>query len=266
MPEARQEVGSAANSKLLWVMGGFDTQGRSASATFYYEGSLWKRGPELPLPVDHPAAASTGVTYVVGGFSNGPATPRVFRLDLDAWHDVAPLHHARGAAGLVPLGGKLYAIGGRGPSGEVAEVEAYDSSNAWTDVASLPLPRDHVAGFAYQDKVCVAGGRSPNTSRVDCYDPAAKTWSRLPDLPKPTSGAGAIALGDEIVVAGGEDAQEGQLVPYVQRFKNGAWTVEPMLLPRHGVQLALLNGRAWACGGADQPAYHAVATCTSIGP
>lgn len=252
-------------------MGGFDPERRSASATFYYgdAGKGWTQGPELPLPLDHPAGASNGVTYVAGGFSNGVAVRRVFRLDLDNWHDVGPLNHARGALALVVLDSKMYAVGGLGPAGEVPAVEVYDlasNSNTWTDVAVLPQPRDHLAGFAYQGKVCVAGGRSPNTARVDCYDPAAKVWSRLPDLPKPTSGAGAIAFGDEIVVAGGEDAQEGQLAPYVQRFRGGAWTVEPMLVPRHGIQLALYEGRAWACGGADQPAYHAVSACTSIGP
>jgi hypothetical protein len=40
-----------------------------------------------------------------------------------------------------------------------------------------------------------------------------------------------------------------------------------MMVPRHGLQLALASdGRIWACGGAIQPAYAAVTTCTSIGP
>jgi hypothetical protein len=37
-----------------------------------------------------------------------------------------------------------------------------------------------------------------------------------------------------------------------------------MLVPRHGFELAMFQGRAWACGGGSQPGLHPVATCTSI--
>jgi hypothetical protein len=37
-----------------------------------------------------------------------------------------------------------------------------------------------------------------------------------------------------------------------------------MLVPRHGFELALFDGRAWACGGATLPGLHPVATCTSL--
>ena len=38
-----------------------------------------------------------------------------------------------------------------------------------------------------------------------------------------------------------------------------------MLVPRHGVALALLEGRLWACGGGVAVGLKPVATCTSIG-
>jgi len=37
-----------------------------------------------------------------------------------------------------------------------------------------------------------------------------------------------------------------------------------MLVPRHGFQLALFEGRAWACGGGSSAGLHPVATCTSV--
>jgi len=45
-----------------------------------------------------------------------------------------------------------------------------------------------------------------------------------------------------------------------------AWVTEPMLLPRHGFQLALLGGRFWACGGGSAPGLHPVSSCTSLLP
>ena len=87
----------------------------------------------------------------------------------------------------------------------------------------------------------------------------------MPDLPLPTSGAGAAAVGGQVVVAGGENAAESTLVGHVFRFTGGSdWTDEPMLVPRHGFQLAVFGGRAWACGGATAAGYQASTACTSI--
>jgi hypothetical protein len=55
------------------------------------------------------------------------------------------------------------------------------------------------------------------------------------------------------------------MVTQVARLSHTAWSQEPMLLPRHGIALAPYQGRLWACGGADQPGFHAVTSCTSIG-
>src|SRR5581483_5093549 len=104
---------------------------------------------------------------------------------------------------------------------------------AWSDVGSLPVARDHGAGFNWSGGVCLAGGRSPDTARVDCFDPAGRSWSRLPDLPAPTSGAGAADPRGQALVAGGEDSGESRLVPFVFRLDPGAaaWRQEPMLVP-----------------------------------
>ncbi|MDQ6692165.1 MAG: hypothetical protein M3Z13_05295 [Candidatus Dormibacteraeota bacterium] len=264
----RQEVASAVlpgTVETLYVIGGFDSA-RTSTRSVEALRESWLAGPDYPLPIDHAAAATLGTRlFVSGGFSNGPARAEVFSFtEAGSWQAVAPLNHARGAHALVTLGDRLYAVGGRTGS-EVAAVEMFNPAlNSWTDVTSLPQPRDHVAGFAWQGRVCIAGGRSPNTSRVDCYDPTTGGWSRLADLPGATSGAGAAAFGDLILVAGGEDSAESRLVDRVFRYRAGAWNEEPMLVARHGIQLAVFRGRAWACGGAIVPGYRAVSDCTSM--
>jgi hypothetical protein len=268
----RQEVAEGlahGSSDSLWVIGGFDPQGRSSTAVQLLINGGWAAGPAYPFPVDHPAAATVdGRLYVVGGYSNGTPRGDLYRADSTrgGWERLAPMHHPRGALALVALGSTLYAMGGAA-GGEVASIEAYDTiQNMWTDVATLPLPRDHGAGFAWQGLACIAGGRSPATTRVDCLEPRSAGWTRMPDLPLPTSGAGATALGGQVIVAGGENAGESKLVDHVFRFTAGtAWTDEPMLVPRHGVQLAVFGGRAWACGGATAAGYRATPDCTSIG-
>jgi hypothetical protein len=265
MPEARQEVASAGLDGRLYVLGGFDTGGRSSGSVFVYDGT-WRTGPALPVAVDHPAAAVLdGRLYLAGGYAAGQASRRVFRLEGDHWTELASMRYPRGALGLAATAGLLVALGGSNGAQNVAPVEAYDpAANSWRDVGTLPAPRNHVGGFSLEGQACAAGGRSPNSPRVDCVDPLSGAWKRLPDLPTPTSGAGAGELSGTVIVAGGEDAQESRMITQLYRLTAGAWASEPMLQARHGVALAQYQGRLWACGGADQPGYHAVTACTSI--
>jgi hypothetical protein len=168
---------------------------------------------------------------------------------------------------LIAANGRLYAIGGNTVLGNVAAPEVYDpGANRWTVLPALPQPRNHVAGFVLGGSVCVAGGRSPNTPRVDCLDTSRFTWSRRPDLPRATSGAGAIGMAGGALVAGGEDAVESRMVDQLAIYLGGSrWSAnQRMLSPRHGFELAMFNGRAWACGGGSAPGLHPVATCTSF--
>jgi len=148
----------------------------------------------------------------------------------------------------------------------VAIPEVLDpSTGTWSSLPPLPQPRDHLAGFAGPNGVCVAGGVSPATARVDCLDPATRQWSRMPDLPQATRGPGAAGSGPGPIVAGGEDGAELHIVDNVARWR-GAWVSEPMLVPRHGFELAPFGGRIWACGGGSAPGLHPVTTCTSLLP
>jgi len=270
LPAPVEETGAAAAGGSLYVMGGFNAAGASLDSVYVFDGSAWSAGPRLPLAVDHPSAATLDDrVYLSGGHSNGRDSARVFRLDSDHWTELAAMNFARGGHALVAAAGKLYAIGGNNSRGNVGPAEAYDpANNAWTVLPSLPVARNHVSGFWAGGAACVAGGRSPTTARVDCFDPAAGAWSRLPDLPQPASGAGAttFASGD-VVMTGGQDASETRIVDQLAFYPPGGSWISPdkMLSPRHGFELAVFEGRAWACGGGSAPGLHPVATCTSLG-
>ena len=260
---------AAAAGGRLYVIGGFDVAGSSLRTVYVFDGHTWKAGPRLPLGLDHAAAATLDDRlYLSGGHSGGADSARVFRLDGASWTELSSMRHARGGHALIAAGGRLYAVGGNTAAGNVAPVEVYDPpTRRWSDIATLPDPRNHVAGFAFGTEVCVAGGRSPNTTRVDCFNYRTRDWSRLANLPQPTSGAGAATLGDgTVIVMGGEDAQESSIVNQLARLPSTRrWTApERMLVPRHGFQLALFDGRAWACGGGASAGLHPVATCTSV--
>ena len=270
LPAPIEETGAAAANGNLYVMGGFNAAGVSLNATYVFDGSSWRAGPQLPLGLDHPSATTLdGQLYFGGGHSNGRDSARLFRLDSDHWTELAPMHYARGGHSLIAAQGRLYAVGGNTARAEVGPVEAFDpATNSWTVVTSLPDPRNHLMGFVAGGQICVAGGRSPTTARVDCFDVAKNAWSSLPSLPQVASGGGAATFnGDDVVVLGGQDASETRIVNQLTRYGAGhAWSGgETMLDPRHGFELAIYEGRAWACGGGSAPGLHPVATCTSIG-
>jgi len=269
LPVVLEEAAAASAGGNLYVIGGFDAAGNSLRTVWVFDGTAWHAGPRLPLGLDHTAAATLGDRiYVAGGHSFGRDSARVFRLDGGAWTELSPMHHARGGHTLLAAMGRLYAIGGNAAAVNVAPVEAYDpATGAWSDVSSFPSPRNHVAGFVFGNSVCAAGGRPPTKIRVDCFDVEHSAWGRLPDLPIATSGAGATTLDDgRVVIMGGQDAQETNIVNAAELLGPNAWSVlGPMLVPRHGFELAPFEGRAWACGGGSLPGLHPVAACTSIG-
>lgn len=270
MPVALQEGAGATAGGRFYAIGGFDTSRNSRNLVFAFDGSKWSPGPNLPIAVNHPAAAAIGDdVYVAGGFTAGTATNRVFVLHKDArsWVELAPMHRARGALSLLAVESRLYAIGGRNGTTQIGIAESFDlRTNKWNDLPAMPDPRNHLAGYTDGGLACVAGGRVPTTSAaVDCYDPARSMWERPATLPNATSGAAAAVLDGATVVAGGELSPEARLVPLVQELRAGTWTSKPMLVPRHGMAFSVFEGRLWACGGATAPAYQAVATCTSLG-
>ncbi len=270
LPAAVEETGAAVAGGKLYVMGGFNAAGASLSSVYVFDGSSWATGLRLPLPLDHPSAATLNDTvYIAGGHSNGADSARLYRLDGDHWTQLASMHYARGGHALIAALGKLYAIGGSTARGNVGPVETYDpAANSWSVISTIPVPRNHVLGFDGGGVACVAGGRSPTTGRVDCLEVSVPEWKRqLADLPVPTSGGGAVAFaGGDVIVLGGQDASETRIVDQFVYLIGESWlSAGRMLVPRHGFELALFNGRAWACGGGIAPGLHPVATCTSLG-
>jgi N-acetylneuraminic acid mutarotase len=269
LPAAVEETGAAVAGGKLYVMGGFDAAGRSLTNVYVFDGTTWQAGPALPLGVDHPSAASLdGNVYLSGGHSFGRTSAQLVRFDGASWTSLATMRYARGGHALLAAQGRLYAIGGNNAAGNVGPAEVYDpSTNAWSTLPSLPVPRNHVSGFVIGSDVCVAGGRAPTTPRVDCFDTTQGSWHQIADLPRATSGAGATAfLGGGVVMMGGQNAQETAIVDQLTRYTaaSGWSTGDTMMVPRHGFELAVFQDRAWACGGATAPGLRPVATCTSV--
>src|SRR5438067_2530269 len=115
MPEARQELASAALGGKIFVIAGFDSGGEATNSVFVYDPASngWSRAAPLPIVNEHPGAAvAHGTLFAFGGRS-----PRVFAYDAgrDAWSEVASMSFQHGSTPAVGvLDDRIYVAGGEG--------------------------------------------------------------------------------------------------------------------------------------------------------
>jgi len=196
-----------------------------------------------PIPTKRHAAVAVetgGKFYVVGGSGNaggaeGPfaaANPNLLVLSTNEAYDPAtnkwetrrsvstPRNHA--AAGAV--GGKIYVIGGRLASANVANfvasptdvVEEYDPAmDRWRGMNKMPTARSGHGWATYQGRIYVVGGEHRDSHMdavfrdVEAFDPATNEWFRLPPMPTARHGVNVALLGNRLHVIGGHVAFSG---------------------------------------------------------
>lgn len=176
-----------------------------------------------------------------------------------------PLPHRNGKA--VACGNKIYFMGGYCPHTEEArEASNYEynpQKNIWTARANIPIGRPNFAITSFKDRIFVIGGDSilPNH---DLYLTHQDKWKSLAPLSIPRQHIDCARIGNEIYIVGGlvkdmnppEDSK--QKIPLmatnsieIYNIEENKWTNgNPSPEARHGVQVAAVNGKLYAIGGA----------------
>jgi len=252
-PTARQEVASAVTDGRVWVLGGITAAGASAVVESYDPASdRWTAGPDLPVAVHHPAAATfRGEIVLAGGFlaSAGDlyARPsnRVFALRGGTWVELPRLARPRGAAAAAAVGDRLVVVGGRDTSRLIAPTEVFDGSS-WRDARPLPAPRDHLAAGSDGSSVFAVGGRrldpAATSTVLERYDPAADAWETLPAMPTARGGLGMAMAGSRLVAIGGENASRTNAEAEAYDVGARTWTaLPPSPSPRHGLAVGAVG-------------------------
>jgi len=273
IPTPRSEVAAAAAAGRIYIIGGF---GGGTIVERYDPGTdRWDRGPSLPIAVDHAMAASVGArtVYVFGGYANGRATARSFRLQLgaDRWEEIAPMPAPRAAAAAVARGDKVYLVGGADGDRLVAPTWIYETAaDAWRTGAAIPTPRDHLAGADLDAKVCAVGGRrlslTSNLPTLECYDTGGDTWEKLADAPTPRGGVGAAVIGEtRLVFVGGEQPQGTFQEVEIFDARTRSWSRGPDLpAPRHGVGVAAIGATVYVMTGGPRPGGSQTVICEAL--
>jgi N-acetylneuraminic acid mutarotase len=191
----------------------------------------------------------------LGATVDSPAPVDIARAG--RWATVAAMPTARQEVAAAALDGRLYVIGGFGPSAEpVATVEAYDpATDAWQARASLPAPLHHPAAAVVDGRLFVVGGYTGGRLRwtpvatVLEYDRAADAWHYRAPMPTPRGALAVAALGGRLHAVGGStDAVTGAHEIYDPA--GDRWTTAyPMPTARDHLAAVAFQGRLWAIGG-----------------
>ena len=277
MPTARTEVAGAVLDGKIYVIGGFEENGKATNIVEVYDPQTdsWDRVSSLPIPLEHTAVSTyNGKLFVVGGFTmideKRTPTDKLFSYDpsTDMWKELKSMSEARGALTANFIDGILYAIGGEDSSLKtLTKTEAYDPTiNTWVKMEPMPTPRHHIASIADDGKIYVIGGRQTgnfpgaNVDANEVYDVKSDTWDSLQQMPTKRSGLAAALFNDSIYVFGGENPfnenEPSKTFDNTEIYdpKNDIWTLgSPLPTARHGHVALTVYDKIYVIGGGPEP-------------
>jgi len=188
----------------------------------------------------------------------------VYRIKWTSKADL-PLPHRNGKA--VACKNKIYFMGGYCPATEEArETTNYEynpQKDTWTIKANIPISRSNFAITSFEDRIFVIGG-DPVLPNNDLYLMAEDKWEALTPLSIPRQHIDCARIENKIYVVGGlikemnppEDSKQKISIMAtdtieIYNIEENKWAKgTPSPEARHGVQVAAVNGKLYAIGGA----------------
>jgi hypothetical protein len=185
----------------------------------------------------------------------------------DGWQRLELMPEARWGHRMVVHDGRLYVIGGHGPSSRVL---IYTPGRGWDIGAEMPVQRDHLSVVVVGGRIWAIGGRAPRSlARVDIYDPVMDRWQLGPDLPAATSAAAEGVIDGVILILGGEEPELfGRVYDRHWMLDTAApspnWGSAPAPpLAVHGADGAVFQGTMVIAGGASRHGVLSVSAWTN---
>ncbi len=225
----------------------------------------WSNAAPLPDRLDHlQGVALDDQIYYLGGLRGFPEphsnTVYVYDPATDSFSHGAPMPRPRGAGGVAAYDGKLYYAGGLHDGEAVSWLDVYDPrTNRWTQLPDMPRARDHFQAAVVGERLYALGGRNTAVddfvTESDAFDLRRGRWvTGLAPIPTPRGGYGATVLEGEIVVMGGETSERALAAVEAYDPRTDRWRVlEPMAVPRHGIQVVECGGALYVAAGGTAP-------------
>jgi len=231
----------------------------------------------------------THPALVLAALLSAGATPAPDRYALDPhagiWLHGPNLPSPRQDAAVAVMGGRIYVIGGFGPSDQpttttfVLEPAAGTNLNptldqppaptlpvgSWSTAQQIPEAIDHAAAAPLDGFIYVAGGTVEKlvTNKFWRYDPSDDSWASMPPLPIPCYGPTMQAFGGKLYLFGGA-ASHGHDERSIEVFDpaTASWDLIDNGLPveREASQTAIFGDRIALVGGRDS-GEHNLTSC-----
>ena len=268
---ARQEVSWVRAGNRFYLAGGDRRHQAYDPRT-----DTWQDVKALPRRLDHiQGVVVDGLVYYVGGLSGFPepavGTVAVYDPATDRFRPGAPMPRPRGAGGVAVYDGRIYYAGGLADGKAVSWFDVYDpATDTWTQLPDMPRARDHFQAQTVGARFYAIGGRATDVdatmSHSDAYDFSRQRWvAGLAPLPTPRGGYASAVVDDEIVIFGGEASD--RVFAEVEAYDTGTdtWRVlDPMPVPRHGIQAIACSGDVYIAAGGEMPFGDAPSDVNSV--
>jgi N-acetylneuraminic acid mutarotase len=283
LPSPRLEPGVTSLGQRLIVVGGFDqnvAQGLRITTEVLSLDPLtgtWSNLPDAPVAWTHAnIAGSSSTLYLLGGLDTNSFLARgeSFALDLDLpdpqWRAIASMPDGmeRGAAAVMTNPPHIYLIGGASTSDALATVLDYDfSTDSWSMLPDLPMPRSHGAAMRQEDgTLIVAGGLSSLDSSRPLGDVwalplHATEWQPRAPMRRARGGCAYGTVFGHLICAGGEAGTGAVETVETYDPNTDTWTTqEDMPERRAGTRGAVIGGQLYVPGGASALQFEPTAT------
>uniref|UniRef100_A0A8C9RM30 Kelch like family member 2 n=1 Tax=Scleropages formosus TaxID=113540 RepID=A0A8C9RM30_SCLFO len=220
----------------------------------------------MRTPVSHPK-----VMMVVGG--QAPKAIRsveCYDFEEERWYQVAELPSRRCRAGVVYMGGIVYAVGGFNGSLRVRTVDSYDpTKDQWSCVASMQDRRSTLGSAVLNGLLYAVGGFDGSTgilyavggydgatrqclSTVEAYNPKTNEWTYIAEMSTRRSGAGVGVLKGLLYAVGGHDGPLVRKSCEVYDAATNSWKqVADMNMCRRNAGVCAVNNLLYVIGGDD---------------
>ncbi|XP_042341063.1 kelch-like protein 2 [Plectropomus leopardus] len=200
------------------------------------------------------------VMVVVGG--QAPKAIRsveCFDFEEQRWYQVAELPTRRCRAGVVYVGGCVYAVGGFNGSLRVRTVDCYDPMmDRWTSVSSMQDRRSTLGAAVLNGLLYAVGGFDGSTglSTIEAYNAKTDEWFHVLPMSTRRSSVGVGVVNGILYAVGGYDGATRQCLSTVEAYnpKSNTWSyIAEMGTRRSGAGVGVLKGLLYAVGGHDGP-------------
>mmetsp|Transcript_60444 Transcript_60444/g.128114 ORF Transcript_60444/g.128114 Transcript_60444/m.128114 type:complete len:605 (-) Transcript_60444:375-2189(-) len=251
MTTERTYFGSEVLFSKLYLFGGQNLEYKALCEQECYDclRGCWMPGASLNVPRRNCASAHLdGRIYALGGFDGTRILDHVEAYDprMKNWMPLAPMSCPRSAASATTHAGQIWVLGGtRGE--RLRTTERYDPRAGKWESLRTDMIEVRSAGHALNclDRLYVLGGTDQNQSvhkSVECFSPeGGGSWTFRKSMQVPRMDFGCCVLSDSIMVGGG---QHGEALSSTEFYRPewDEWQLgPPMLSPRYGHQLLLVN-------------------------